>query len=120
MPYIKYWWLNHLRGEWKERTQCMLAGTNAWQPNHKAWNDGTIDQWAKRNTPYSIGYFRREDIPTHFDLAEAFVVGDSYYESIISGTDSTRGVWFSGSNNSLVVTGGSWVVCLRQQSPARL
>ena len=100
VPFLKYWWINYLGGEWKERTQCLLAGTNAWQQNHEAYNDGSMDQWAKKNTPYSVSYFRREDVPTHFDIAENFVVGDSYYESIISSTDTNRAVWFSGTINA--------------------
>ena len=96
---LPYWYLNHAGGDWKERSQCMLAGSNAWQQNHATWNNGEIDQWAQVNTPYSIGYYRRDDIPVHFALAEGFTVGDSYYESIIASTHPNRVAWMTGSIN---------------------
>ena len=73
-------------GDYKERVQCMLCGSNSWQANHAAWNEGEIDRWALNNTPYSLGYFQREDIPVHFALAENFVVADAYYEGQIAST----------------------------------
>ncbi|WFD34154.1 phospholipase C [Malassezia cuniculi] len=100
VDYLRPWYLNHAGGDWRKRTQCMLAGTNAWRENHDAYNNGNLDQWAKKNTPYSIGYFKREDIPVQFTLADEFVVGDSYYESVIASTDPNRAVFFSGSINA--------------------
>ena len=100
IDYLKPWYLNHAGGDWRKRTQCMLAGTNSWRQNHDAYNHGERDHWAKKNTPYSIGYFKREDIPVQFGLADEFVVGDSYYESVISATDPNRAVFFSGSINA--------------------
>ena len=93
------WYLNWQGGDWYDKTQCMLAGTNAWQQNHEAWNKGEIDQWVIANTPYSIGYYRRSDLPIHFGLAGNFTVADSYYESIIASTDPNRVSWFSGTIN---------------------
>ena len=93
------WYLNWQGGDWYDKTQCMVAGTNDWRQNHEAWNKGEIDQWAIANTPYSIGYYRRSDLPVHFGLAGNFTIGDSYYESIISSTDPNRVSWFSGTIN---------------------
>jgi phospholipase C len=45
---------------------------------HAAYNDGLTNQWAATNTPYSIGFFERSDIPVHFDIAEGWTVGDMY------------------------------------------
>ena len=87
-------------GDYKERTQCMLCGSNSWQANHAAWNEGEIDRWALNNTPYSLGYFQREDIPVHFALAENFVVADAYYEGQIASTDPNRVTWFSTTINA--------------------
>lgn len=52
----------------------MVAGTNKWEPNHEAWHNGNIDKWALKNLPYSIGYYKKEDLPEHFALAEGFIV----------------------------------------------
>ena len=94
------WHLNWQGGDWKNRTQCMLAGSNSWKANHAAWNHGQIDQWVNANTPYSIGYYRREDVPVHFALAESFVVGDAYYESAIASTHPNRAIHLTGSLNA--------------------
>lgn len=72
------WYINYLGGDWPEASQCMTAGDNGWSSNHLAFNGGTNDHWAVNNTPYSIGYYKREDIPIHFSLAEEWVVGDMY------------------------------------------
>lgn len=76
--YVMPWYLNYLGGNWSEATQCMIAGSNGWYQNHAAWNGGTNDHWALNNTPYSIGYYKRDDLPTQWALAENWVVGDMY------------------------------------------
>ena len=101
------WHLNYMGGDWPERTQCMVAGTNDWRENHQAWNNGEMDHWALANTPFSVGYYRREDIPTQFALAGNFTTADMYYESIISSTDPNRVSFFSGTINvNTSVVGG--------------
>ncbi|KAL4400236.1 phospholipase C [Malassezia pachydermatis] len=94
------WYLPHQGGDWSDRVQCMLAGSNSWQQNHAAWNEGNIDRWAMNNTPYSLGYLKRADIPVHFALAENFVVADAYHEAQIASTDPNRVTWFSTSINA--------------------
>ncbi|WFD35072.1 phospholipase C, partial [Malassezia cuniculi] len=86
--------------KYKERAQCMVGGDNGWQANHAAWNDGKIDSWVLANTPYSIGYYGREDVAVQFALAEEFLVGDAYYESLIGASDTNRAIWFSGTINT--------------------
>jgi len=63
-----------------------------------AWNQGSFGQWPAFKTQYSMGYYRRADIPFQFALAEAFTICDSYHCSVTSGTDVNRIVLFSGSN----------------------
>ena len=99
-PDLLPWYINYQGGDWDERSQCMVAGSNDWRNNHAAWNEGEIDRWARNNTPYSVGYYKKSDLPVHFSLAENFVVGDSYYESVISSTKPNRVVWMSGSINT--------------------
>ena len=41
-----------------------------WLPAHRA-ADGV-------NGPYTMGYYKREDVPFHYALAEAFTVCDAY------------------------------------------
>jgi phospholipase C len=63
-----------------------------------AWNQGKFGYWAKFKTPVSMGYFKREDIPFQFALAEAFTICDAYHCSVTTGTDANRIVFWSGSN----------------------
>ena len=99
VDHLKPWQLTK-DPDYKERAQCMVAGSNGWEANHAAWNDGKIDSWALANTPYSIGYYARDDVAVQFSLAENFLVGDAYYESLIGASDTNRAIWFSGTINS--------------------
>jgi len=63
-----------------------------------AWNQGIYGAWPLHKTGYSMGYYRRADIPFQFALAEAFTLCDSYHCSVTTGTDPNRIVLFSGSN----------------------
>ncbi|KAJ6442212.1 non-hemolytic phospholipase C precursor [Purpureocillium lavendulum] len=97
--YISPWYINYLGGTWPEATQCMLSGSNSWYNNHAAWNHGTNDHWAVNNTPYSIGFYKRQDLPTQWSLAENWVIGDMYQEAVVASTSPNRVVWQSGSIN---------------------
>ncbi len=63
-----------------------------------AWNQGMYGEWPLFKTQYSMGYYRRADIPFQFALAEAFTICDGYHCSVTSSTDVNRIVLFSGSN----------------------
>jgi phospholipase C len=63
-----------------------------------AWNQGKMGFWPKWKTAYSMGHYRRADIPFQFALAEAFTICDDYHCSITTGTDPNRIVFWSGSN----------------------
>jgi phospholipase C len=63
-----------------------------------AWNQGKFGKWPKFKTDYAMGYYRREDIPFQFALAEAFTICDAYHCSVTTGTDPNRIVFWSGSN----------------------
>ena len=56
----------------------MVAGDNGWKANHAALNGDQNNQWANENTPWSLGYFNKSDLPVHFAIAEGWTVGDMY------------------------------------------
>lgn len=39
-----------------------------------AWSQGRFGEWPRYKNPYSMGYYRREDIPFQFALAENFTI----------------------------------------------
>jgi phospholipase C len=77
---------------------------HSWGPQHQAWNNGNMDQWVKvhvandgvANGPATMGYYKREDIPVHFALADAFTICDRYFCSVLGPTDPNRLYWISG------------------------
>jgi len=63
-----------------------------------AWNQGKFGYWPKFKTQFSMGYYRRQDLPYQFALAEAFTICDAYHCSITTGTDPNRIMFWSGTN----------------------
>lgn len=87
----------------KTSAQAIPSTSHAWSVQHQAWNGGRMDQWlpAHRaadgaNGPYTMGYFKREDIPFHYALAEAFTICDSYHCSVMGPTRPNRLYWMTG------------------------
>ncbi len=83
--------------------QKIPSTSHAWAVQHRAWNGGRMDQWlpAHRaadgaNGPFCMGYYKREDIPFQYALAEAFTICDSYHCSMFGPTWPNRMYWFTG------------------------
>lgn len=68
------WHINYLGGEWRQATKCYGGGDNSWEAGHLSYNGGLSNHWVSTNTPYSWGYFKREDVPVHWDIAEGWTV----------------------------------------------
>ncbi|KAH6609758.1 putative phospholipase C [Trichoderma cornu-damae] len=92
--YVTPWYINYLGGNWTKATQCMTSGSNSWYENHAAWNSGRNDRWAVDNSAWSIGFYKRQDIPIQFTLADSFV------EAVVAATNPNRVTWLSGSVNA--------------------
>ncbi len=83
--------------------QKIPSTSHSWGPLHDSWNNGKMNNWVpahrkvnKKTAPYVMGYYKREDVPFHFALAEAFTICDAYHCSVIGPTISNRLYWFSG------------------------
>ncbi|GJJ06185.1 hypothetical protein Clacol_000374 [Clathrus columnatus] len=102
-------YINAAGGNLTEATQCMVAGSNGetiivtsvarFTANHNALAQGDNNMWAIKNTPFSWSHFLRQDIPTHFALAEGWTVADMYAQSVVASTIPNRAFWISGSVN---------------------
>lgn len=68
---------------------CAYLG---WTANHNAFANGDNNLWALDNTPFSVGYFKRQDLPTHFGIAEGWTLADMYAQSVVASTNPNRGV----------------------------
>ncbi|RFU30264.1 hypothetical protein B7463_g6077, partial [Scytalidium lignicola] len=101
--YLLPFYLNSEGGdEGFNKTQCLCAGANNWIPTQQIFqaglkDGGAPDQWAIVDTPQAWGYFKRQDLPYHFALAESYALADHYHAAITSNTDPNRWYWQSGS-----------------------
>ena len=62
-----------------------------------------MDQWLQAHRkadgehgPYVMGYYKREDIPFQFALAESFTICDAYHCSVMGPTWPNRMYWMTG------------------------
>ena len=83
--------------------QKIPSTSHAWSVQHASWNNGKMDNWlpAHRKAdgpkgPYCMGYFKRDDIPFQFALAEAFTICDAYHCSVLGPTWPNRLYWMTG------------------------
>jgi phospholipase C len=54
------------------------------------WNNGACDGWLLANDPYSIGYYRRQDLPFLGKAAPAFTTCDRFFASFLGPTFPNR------------------------------
>ena len=72
----------------------------------QAWNGGRYDQWLQAKGHLTMGYLRRDDIPFHHALADAFTICDAYFSSIHGPTCPNRLFMLTGSNDPNSLGGG--------------
>lgn len=78
---------------------CMDAPAMGFVPDMNIWNKGNMDAWnTGRDAGYGMSFFDRSDLPYYFALADAFTVGDQYFQSTFTETNPNRLHLFSGSN----------------------
>ncbi|MGF6755954.1 phospholipase C [Paraburkholderia sp. GAS42] len=67
-----------------------------WTTTHLAWNGGRYDQWVPTKGATTMAYLTRDDIPFHYQLADAFTICDAYHCSLMGPTDPNRYYMWSG------------------------
>jgi phospholipase C len=70
--------------------QATPGTDHSWPTQHQAWDNGKMDQWIAAKGPYTMGYFKQQDIPFHWALAEAFTICDNYHCSVFGPTNPNR------------------------------
>jgi phospholipase C len=64
---------------------------HGWNSQHAAFAGGHYDRWVPaKGTPVTMAHLRRDDIPFHYALADAFTVCDGYHCSMLGPTDPNR------------------------------
>ena len=73
---------------------------HSWTDQVDARNGGSYDRWLiakpKRDLPFTLGHYGREDIPFYYALADAFTICDQAFCSSLTGTTPNRLFLWSG------------------------
>lgn len=77
-------------------TQNVTALDHEWAGGHQALADGWHDGWIPAKTAATMAYYDRQDIPFHYELADAFTICDAYHCSVPTSTSPNRNYWVSG------------------------
>jgi phospholipase C len=79
--------------------QALPSNSHSWGPQHDSWNNGKMDGFVSAHIPddvdgvdgqYSMAYYKRDDLPFHWALADAFTVCDGYHCSMMGPTWPNR------------------------------
>ncbi|QIH07902.1 MULTISPECIES: phospholipase C, phosphocholine-specific [unclassified Pseudomonas] len=78
-----------------------VSGTpHTWPDAHAAWSDGRMNAWPTHKTSTSMGYYREQELPFQFALANTFTLCDAYHCSVHAGTNPNRLFLWTGSNGA--------------------
>jgi phospholipase C len=95
--------------------ECTHDLTHDWGPQHESWNWGKMDQWVEVHTQeqwegpngaLTMGYYKRQDLPFHWALADHFTLCDAYHASILGPTHPNRLMANSGTIDPAGTRGG--------------
>ncbi len=99
--------------------QNLPSTSHSWGPQHGSWNDGAMngfvtsritdvdgDDYDGYAAQYSLAYFKREDIPFHWALADAFTICDGYHSSVLGPTWPNRLYLMTGQIDPTGIAGG--------------
>ncbi|MFE2728999.1 phosphocholine-specific phospholipase C [Kitasatospora sp. NPDC059327] len=76
--------------------QYMTGTPHYWSDGHSAWNKGRYDNWVHSKGTNTMSGYRRENLPFHYALAEAFTICDAYHCSEMGATNPNRNFLSSG------------------------
>jgi len=76
-----------------------VTGTpHSWVDEQAAWDGGRMTAWPTHKTPTSMGYYRQQELPFQFALANTFTLCDAYHCSVHAGTNPNRLFHWTGTN----------------------
>jgi phospholipase C len=98
--------------------QALPSTSHDWLPQHDSWDNGAMDGFvtARLNSKiddydglaaqYSMAYFKRDDIPFQWALADAFTICDGYHCSVLGPTWPNRLYLMTGQIDPAGTNGG--------------
>ncbi len=69
---------------------------HSWSDQVAARNKGKYDKWVPVKSLMTLGYYKREDIPFYYAMADAFTVCDHNFCSSLTGTTPNRLFFWTG------------------------
>ncbi|QBR40499.1 phospholipase C, phosphocholine-specific [Kerstersia gyiorum] len=91
-----------------------VSGTpHSWNDARDAWDKGRMTEWPKHKESQSMGYYKEQELPFQFALANAFTICDAYFCSLHGGTNTNRMFLWTGTNGATtedqrVVVNNAW------------
>jgi phospholipase C len=77
--------------------QALPSNSHSWGPQHGSWASGAMNGFVSAHLEadgaagqYTMAYFKRNDIPFHWALADAFTICDGYHCSMLGPTWPNR------------------------------
>jgi phospholipase C len=102
-----------------KKAECTYDLSHSWPAEHATWNDGAMDAFVSTHTSSgyegalgtnTMGYFKKDDIPFYYELAEKFTVCDNYFCSVLGPTHPNRLMAISANLDPGGVAGGPIIV----------
>src|ERR1700677_1253548 len=100
--------------------ECTQDLDHGWPAEHASWNKGTNDAFVSTHVQseyqgpehgvLTMGYYRRQDIPFYYALADAFTLCDNYHCSVQGPTHPNRLMALSGTIDPTGAAGGPVVI----------
>lgn len=79
-----------------------VEGTpHSWSDAQLAWDHGRMASWTIIKGNHAMGYYKEEDIPFQYALADAFTLCDAYHCSSQTGTNTNRLFQWTATNDPL-------------------
>ncbi|ROL77045.1 phospholipase C, phosphocholine-specific [Pseudomonas protegens] len=82
----------------KGNAQRVSGTPHSWADAHAAWGNGRLSAWPTHKTTTSMGYYREQELPFQFALANTFTLCDAYHCSVHAGTNPNRLFLWTGCN----------------------
>ena len=77
-----------------------------WPDAQAAWDQGRMARWPVAKGAHAMAYYRPEDLPFQYALADAFTVCDAYHASLQAMTNPNRLFLFTGAHDPSGQAGG--------------
>src|SRR6204780_4353915 len=93
--------------------QALPSTSHSWGPQHDSWDYGKMDGFVTAHLAadgvagqYAMAYFKRDDIPFQWALADAFTICDGYHSSVMGPTWPNRLYLMTGQIDPTGANGG--------------